>query len=152
MALLGSIPMVAVVLVATDLAGATNLAIDIRVGPFAPEESKKNEGGSCLTGRDLPLPLVTLRAASAGCWRWLLAALLPLCSVRRAAVRCLSDRLGGLDAGGGAAAGRVGGDGGGAQWRAPCCHQEPLLPLLCSSPCRRSPCCRSPCCRSPCSA
>ena len=36
MALLGSIPMVAVVLVATDLAGATNLAIDIRVGPFCP--------------------------------------------------------------------------------------------------------------------
>ena len=28
--------------------------------------------------------------------------LLPLCAMRRAAVRCLSDRLGGLDAGGGA--------------------------------------------------
>ena len=64
--------MVAVVLVATDLAGATNLAIDIRVGPFAPEESKKNEGGSCLTGRDLPLPLQRCAqralAVGAGCW------------------------------------------------------------------------------------
>jgi hypothetical protein len=48
---LRSVVLVAVVLVAADLAGATNPAIDIRVAPFAPEESKKNEGGSCPIGR-----------------------------------------------------------------------------------------------------
>jgi hypothetical protein len=64
--------MVAVVLVAADLAGATNMAIDIRVGPFAPEESKKNEGGSCPTGRSPP-PCNAARSQ-----RWLLALLLEL--------------------------------------------------------------------------
>jgi hypothetical protein len=48
---LRSVVLVAVVLMAADLAGATNPAIDIRVAPFAPEESKKNEGGSCPIGR-----------------------------------------------------------------------------------------------------
>ena len=62
-----------VALVAVDLARATNLAIDIRVGPFAPEESKKNEGKRCLPV-DLPAPPCNAARSQ----RWLLALLLEL--------------------------------------------------------------------------
>ena len=45
---LRSVVLVAVVLVAADLAGATNPAIDIRVAPFAPEERRKMKAAAVL--------------------------------------------------------------------------------------------------------